>query len=149
MEKSVHSELFYYKIALSKADLNKNGKIDEVEKSIFLQEMKKFDANNDGLINEEDYKINKESMLITEEERKLQQQYEDYATKNPLNKQNADKHITLLEKYNPMALLTKNKKYIDFKNDIINLINYWEETGQFNEIERWTETLNNWFKEQK
>ena len=115
--------------------------------------MKKFDANGDGIINEEDYKINRESMLLTDKERKLDQEYTDYKKNHPypLNKLSADELNTLLEKGDKadlMGLNNKKQKYIKFSDDIINLIKYWQETKQYDDkMDFWQEAIDSWFKE--
>ncbi len=65
---NVHSIEFYRIMAQAKADLNRDGKIDDAEKSIFDKEIKKFDVDGNEGLSDSDVNIYKSSVIFSDKE---------------------------------------------------------------------------------
>ena len=84
MTGDIHSVDFYKKIALSKADINANGNIDnDTEQSIFNQEISEFDMNKDGQLDEKDIPLFKESITFTYKEKEAIERKAKFDNEHP------------------------------------------------------------------
>lgn len=126
----VHNIEFYSYILQSKADKNKDGKIEgDFEISIFNNELKKFDMNNNGKIDEDDVIKFKNCLFPTncnniQDLLNLNHKHIDFSAEGhgalaylyELGKgDDADKYSVLLVKFNQYSMKTIDNLYENLK----------------------------------
>ena len=75
---SLYSLDYFNFLGLAHADKNKNGEIDDDEKSIFDEFLKQFDMNKNGKVEEDDVPLYRQSVEYTDNEIKAQKESEEF-----------------------------------------------------------------------
>lgn len=148
MTGNIFSADFFKHIAMSKADMNKNTYIDEEEyeikgrkvneKSVFEAEYKKFDMNNDGVVDDKDVPLFKKSIGETPEDKKREQDLADFKRQHPnFNPLTASpEEIEEFKTIVSSSLLEQRMANSSYKEDVESAYNYLEDTNNY-EVNRY------------
>ena len=136
MSFNIFSKEFFHLIALSKADINKDGKINDEEyennnrkineKSIFDAEYQKFDMDKDGDVDNEDVQLFKNSIGATQEDEENRAKLEEFHEKHPnFNVLEATaEEIEEFEKLCNNSSIEKRIAHYNFTNEVRNTAEY-------------------------
>ena len=91
---SLYSLEYFNFLGLAHADKNKNGKIDDDEKSIFDEFMKQFDMNKNGKVEEDDVPLYRQSVEFTDDEKNAQKESEEFLKSYNIHPGMSDKEMS-------------------------------------------------------
>ena len=142
----IHSIDFYKLMAQAHADKNADGKIDASEQTEYDNYMSIYDMDKNGVFNENDVQLKKETSVFTTREKRYQYELEEYIKDNNLDlnnvsgwsKEQIEKYTKLCEGANLIKTLDVNK----FKKDCIDTLSYLKNTGRNEEYNNYMQSYN-------